>query len=238
MKKLILTLAISAGVASSSFAFEADLLTLLTGDTRLSCEAILCLSSSVKPGECQPSLNRFFSIKKKKWSDTLNARKAFLNLCPVGEAGESDMEFKKLRDDILVYVSEPCNVEHLNSRIEYKTIRKCGERRCHDVPISARVNPKLPDSCRLLQTSKYTDIRVEYTCSSEFFPIEEWNKGESRNEIPKAFYNSLKQKDESKVEAVENTSRICRRSRGNFAFCEPKYYQKIAIKKDCWEEER
>ncbi|EPJ4399891.1 TrbM/KikA/MpfK family conjugal transfer protein [Proteus mirabilis] len=35
---------------------------VLTGDVRLSCEAILCLSSGTRPGECSPSLSRYFVI--------------------------------------------------------------------------------------------------------------------------------------------------------------------------------
>lgn len=56
---------------------------LLTGDTRLACEAILCLSSSIRPGECTPSLARYFGINRRKFSDTIRARLNFLDLCPV-----------------------------------------------------------------------------------------------------------------------------------------------------------
>lgn len=55
---------------------------LLTGDIRLACEAILCLAASKPPHECDPALSRFFSIKHKKLSDTLDARRDFLNQCP------------------------------------------------------------------------------------------------------------------------------------------------------------
>ena len=58
----------------------------LTGDTKLACEAILCLSSGTRPGECGPSLSRYFGISHKKWKDTVKARRNFLNQCPtVGE---------------------------------------------------------------------------------------------------------------------------------------------------------
>ncbi len=56
---------------------------VLTGDTRLACEAILCLASGTRPSECTPSLQRYFSISYRKFSDTLQARANFLNLCPV-----------------------------------------------------------------------------------------------------------------------------------------------------------
>ncbi|MFQ9367613.1 MAG: TrbM/KikA/MpfK family conjugal transfer protein, partial [Bilophila wadsworthia] len=58
----------------------------LSGDTKLACEAILCLSSGTRSGECGPALSRYFGISKKKWKDTVRARRNFLNQCPtVGE---------------------------------------------------------------------------------------------------------------------------------------------------------
>ncbi len=57
-----------------------------TGDTRLACEALLCLPSDVRPSECAPSLNRYFGIVRKKPADTARARQEFLNLCPVSRA--------------------------------------------------------------------------------------------------------------------------------------------------------
>ena len=34
----------------------------LTGDTKLACEALLCLSSGTRPGECNESIKKYFSI--------------------------------------------------------------------------------------------------------------------------------------------------------------------------------
>ncbi|WP_054426754.1 TrbM/KikA/MpfK family conjugal transfer protein [Achromobacter kerstersii] len=58
---------------------------VLSGDTRLACEAVLCLSSGTRPSECTPSLSRYFGIKLKKLSDTLKARHEFLSLCPASD---------------------------------------------------------------------------------------------------------------------------------------------------------
>lgn len=66
-------------IISSAHAYADD---LLTGDTRLACEALLCLSSPDRPGECTPALSRYFSIKLKKWYKTEEARRGFLSLCP------------------------------------------------------------------------------------------------------------------------------------------------------------
>lgn len=78
LKKLALTVALGTAATTSAIAEE-----VLTGDTRLACEAILCLSTGQHPGECSPSLKRYFSISHKKLSDTIKARLEFLQLCPV-----------------------------------------------------------------------------------------------------------------------------------------------------------
>lgn len=63
--------------------------TELTGDEKLACEALLCLSAAaVRPGECAPSLQRLFSIVKKTATRTARARGDFLNMCPKVEDSE------------------------------------------------------------------------------------------------------------------------------------------------------
>ncbi|HPN01018.1 MAG TPA: TrbM/KikA/MpfK family conjugal transfer protein [Methylotenera sp.] len=56
---------------------------LLTGLVKLSCEAILCLSTGSPPNACSPSLMHYLDIDFDDFSDTLDARIDFLNLCPV-----------------------------------------------------------------------------------------------------------------------------------------------------------
>lgn len=55
---------------------------VLTGDVKLACEAILCLSTSSRPSECSPPIRRYLSIKHRRMSSTINARRDFLKLCP------------------------------------------------------------------------------------------------------------------------------------------------------------
>ena len=73
-------LAIAAVIAAPAGAQE-----VLTGETRLACEATLCLSAGTRPNECSPSLSRYFSIHKRKWSDTVRARANFLSLCSASD---------------------------------------------------------------------------------------------------------------------------------------------------------
>lgn len=69
---------------------------VLGGMEGLACEAILCLSSSLQPGECAPSLDHYFGIKVFNkhgldWGATVAARQAFLGMCPVvTESGMSE----------------------------------------------------------------------------------------------------------------------------------------------------
>ena len=72
-KKLFALAALVAALGSTAGTASAQ--DVLTGDTRLACEAILCLSSGTRPSECTPSLSRYFNITKRKLSDTIRARR-------------------------------------------------------------------------------------------------------------------------------------------------------------------
>jgi hypothetical protein len=56
-----------------------------SGDVKLACEALLCLSSGVRPAECAPSLARYFGISYRYLSDTIQGRLNFLQLCPTSQ---------------------------------------------------------------------------------------------------------------------------------------------------------
>lgn len=76
MKKLVLSTIVVAIFTSGTTAQE------ITGDAKLACEAILCLSSPNKPKECNPALKRYYSITHKKAHKQAKARENFLKLCP------------------------------------------------------------------------------------------------------------------------------------------------------------
>jgi len=86
---------------------------VLTGDVKLACEALLCLASGKRPDECQPSLQRYFSINAKKWNDTVRARKNFLQLCP---ASNEDEKMRSLTDT-LVQGAGRCDAQYLNQTL-------------------------------------------------------------------------------------------------------------------------
>lgn len=87
----------------------------LEGDPGLACAAILCLAGAKPPHECDPALSRFFSIKKHKLSDTLDARKDFLNLCP--SASESSPMQRLI--DAMARGAGRCDAATLNATLRY-----------------------------------------------------------------------------------------------------------------------
>lgn len=135
----------------------------LSGDTRLSCEALLCLSSGERPGECGPSLSRYFGIQKKKWSDTLNARKSFLRQCPASsEPGMPNLV------DTLVTAAGQCSASVLNRLLARQVvIEECKDNPrwgqwsdepkqiCHEKVITV-ISSKLPDYCAAYAAHEWT----------------------------------------------------------------------------------
>ncbi|AWI35142.1 TrbM/KikA/MpfK family conjugal transfer protein [Helicobacter apodemus] len=248
MKKTLIV-ALIFGVISA----EAIELELLSGDTRSACEAILCLASPVKPPECASAIAKYFSIKFKKPWQTLQARKNFLNLCPVDSS--NDPEMYKYKNDILVHLDGECSVFSLNNRIERKVIRidrVCTnngvETICNDVNVYGfRINPEPTNSCRLLSSSAYTDYRLKYTCDAKFYEKEEWERGYELKEVSQEIYNTLplsQKEQKEKLIKISNYeySQLPKNQRKRIGFQYYRigivYYQKIAIKKDCWINEK
>lgn len=165
MKKLFLTTIATLLFSTSIQAEESE---LLTGDTRYACEAILCLSSSVRPSECSPSLNKYFSIKVFRkgvlhWGRTVDARKAFLNLCP---AASTDVNMVNLIDS-LSKGAERCDAEYLNRTLKtIKTKLVCtgsgDSDTCETINYTEIRNTK-PSYCSAYENHEYTrDVTAQY----------------------------------------------------------------------------
>lgn len=133
--------AVAFGAAGEAAAQE----DLLTGDTRLACEAVLCLSSGTRPSECSPSLSRYFGIKKRKLSDTLEARLDFLEMCP---ASNQTPEMTGLVQAISRGAGR-CDAASLNRSL---TFWNGG----HDGQI--HIGNQLPDYCTRYTGHEYTDL--------------------------------------------------------------------------------
>lgn len=126
---------------------------LLTGDTRLACEATLCLSSGERPSECSPSLRRFFSIKHRKLGDTIKARKDFLKLCP--SSNENDGMRRLV--DALAEGAGRCDAKELNRVMRYTAqVREC-----------PRYRSRHSDNCTVVQKTFVRNGKPSY-CSAYF----------------------------------------------------------------------
>ena len=113
MKQLPISLgALALACASPSYAQSSEVLTGLPG---LACEAVLCLSSSLRPGECAASVSHYFDIRKYykgmlDWEATVDARRFFLGMCPVSaEPGMS------ARMDAISRGAGKCDPDYLNA---------------------------------------------------------------------------------------------------------------------------
>lgn len=116
----------------------------LSNVQKLSCEAILCLSSGSRPSECDESLKYFFGIHKKKLSDTKNARKSFLKKCPDSDADEG---MSSLVDVLVDYNCSACMIENLNKHfIEVKIIKR-RSRYGNFIKTIKVVDPEIPTYC-------------------------------------------------------------------------------------------
>ncbi|EAK9927339.1 conjugal transfer protein TrbM [Campylobacter jejuni] len=208
---------ILATILLTSNAFADD---ILTGDTKLACEAILCLSSATRPAECGASLARYFAIHFKKPWKTIDARKSFLNLCPIqNDTNVEDLVLKNLVDDVLPSGNpDECMPNYLNSQIQRKS---------HKVNlfggIDYRVNPNMPSFCYGLINHQYTDYKMpKYTCTGEFYNSLEWKLSAKLQLITQQVYQSL----------PDNQRYMISKTCGDKNCYE--YYQKIPFTKECW----
>lgn len=142
----------------------------LTGDTKLACEAVLCLSSSTRPSECTPSLNKYFSIKSSRPDKMIKKRLNFLNLCPTAHenpemkalvaaisqgAGRCDSDFLNQNNKKTVTYVETVNewrcVDSGDSCTNrYVTVEKVKEKTV--------ISSDAPNYCSIYQNHEFTDL--------------------------------------------------------------------------------
>jgi len=133
------------GLASlAAFINTAHAEDILTGDTRLACEAIMCLVSGSRPDECQPSIDRYFSIRHKRLHKTINARRNFLEMCPSSDDTEEMTTLK----ETLVYAGDSCNTASLNTNL----------RTYYNEFDNTYISNELPSECSNYINHEYTDL--------------------------------------------------------------------------------
>lgn len=169
MKRLPITLgALALACASPSYAQSSE---VMTGLPALACKAVLCLSSSFQPGECDDALNHYFDIRKYAkgmldWEATVDARRFFLGMCPVGsEPGMS------ARMDAISRGAGKCDADYLNAAYakdlyRYRIIGSnyLGIPAIRDVSLIKTVTlTQLPNYCVVYNDHAWTyDLSIKY----------------------------------------------------------------------------
>lgn len=143
--KILSAVLAAAAITTAAPAHSQD---VLTGDTRLACEAVLCLASGKRPEECTPSLRRYFSITAKKMSDTIRMRKNFLDLCPVSN---QTPEMSALVSAMSRGAGR-CDAQALNQTLVFW--RGFEES-------SAYISNQEPDYCAAFTNHGYTDLSIK-----------------------------------------------------------------------------
>lgn len=142
MKKTVSIAAIATLMAAHTLPASADD-GVLGGVEGLACEALLCLSSSVVPGACSPSLSYYFGIVKRTLSATTSARLDFLNLCPVSSQSS---EMQSLASAISNGAGR-CDTASLNQILYYRSDSE-----------QAYISNQYPAYCTAYYTNSYTDF--------------------------------------------------------------------------------
>lgn len=150
----------------------------LNGDQKDACAAVLCLSSATgrSVSECQPALDRYFSINAKKWVDTLRQREDFLNLCPLDSMANHGAFINDVNNG-----AGRCDAATLNNALkESKTFEMCrpgrfGEETCTQIQ-KYRINNQLPGYCQNYINNQYTDFKLSYLGQSTWQTAAEFSK--------------------------------------------------------------
>jgi len=115
----------------------------LGGDEGLACQAILCLSSATRPGECAKSLARYFGITDPKPWKIITKRINFLKMCP----SSSDTPQMSSLVEAIGHGAGRCDAATLNQ--VNRTWIGDGEYEISDV---------MPSYCDAYFNHEYTDI--------------------------------------------------------------------------------
>ncbi|EGI1666485.1 hypothetical protein IFI57_001261 [Campylobacter jejuni] len=207
-----------------------------TGDTKLSCEAVLCLASPYKPSECAPALARYFGFSARYWSDVVRMRTNFLNLCPLGANNTIKSDDKDLEAwrNSLVNLTGTCYIPDLNKKYQrtvlwIETIQKCSHGEgCTTESIKHygyRIDPTLDNNCKILSSNKYSDYNLKYTCPTKFYPEEDRFTADKLTEVSYSEYKNLPNNKRKIITSGFKTT---------YYRIDLGYYKKEWINKNCW----
>lgn len=165
---------------------------ILEGDMRLACEALLCLASATRPAECSASLQRYFSIRHKKFSDTINARNGFLKLCPVSQ---QTPQMSALVNS-LTHGAGRCDANSLNATLRQSSVGDSGQ------PV---ISNQMPGHCTAYFQHEYTNFRNS-NAIPKYVGIPErggfWVEAANFDQAQTQYRNRIAAEDQARRQAV------------------------------------
>lgn len=190
MKKIILGgllafIAFPVSADSGSPIYQTAPTQALTGNTKLACEAVLCLSSGTRPSECSPSLAKYFGITDPRPHKMIEKRLNFLKLCPAS----SQPKMPELIDAISKGAGR-CDAKFLNTHNkktityrEYERVYEDGRYKWEWVTKEKEViSSKAPNYCQIYETHEFTDLVTAKYVGSEledgrWYDAKDYDKG-------------------------------------------------------------
>lgn len=162
----------------------------LTGDTRLACEAILCLSVVAAPSACRPALQRYFGIRPRKLSDLVRQRLQFLQLCPAS----SQTPAMRALVSAMSHGAGRCDAASLNAVLITEGLD--GRR---------TVSDQLPDYCRVYMANPMLQLPIPVYIGT---PDEGgfWAPAEESTAALARYRNSISSRDAHRLESPEDTA--------------------------------
>lgn len=144
----------------------------LSSDAEDACGAVLCLSSSTRPGGCAGYLDRYFDIKDKNPAKMVRKRLNFLNLCPTSH---ETPEMQALVSAISQGAGR-CDAQFLNTSNkktityrEYERQYEDGNYKYYWVTKKKEViDSKAPNYCSIYQNHEFTDLATAKYVGDEF----------------------------------------------------------------------
>jgi len=139
---LVLALSLTFLPASNAKAGQ-----VLGGDTRLACEALLCLASGTRPSECNKALKKYFSFSARRFYKVIKKRKSFLSLCP---SSNQTTEMKSFVTAVSNGAGR-CDAKSLNATLLKYHWKGNWDRRTY-------ISNELPNYCSHFQSNAYTNL--------------------------------------------------------------------------------
>jgi len=144
MKLKNFLVAITLSISTVTMTAPVSAQEVLTGDTKLACEALLCLASGTRPSECAPSISKYFSISYRRFTDTLKGRVNFLKLCPSSDQSPEMQSFV----NAIANGAGRCDAESLNAQMMVQGYDGT----------TTYISSQLPDYCMAYIGNQYSNL--------------------------------------------------------------------------------